>query len=573
MSIRTTLGAALDEAARSLGVAGEMPDLELTRARNAAHGDFASSAGMKLARVLRRPPAEIAAALVAALKLPPEMATAAAEGGYVNLRLSPAWLQRVVSEAAAGESYGAANIGRGELVQVEYLSTNPTGPLHIGHGRGAIIGDSLATLLAFTGHQVEREYYVNDFGNQAHKFGASILARLRDEDPPEGGYQGEYVNALAARARQEGIAATEEALMAFGLEVMVAAFQAELARLGVNYDAWFSERSLWESGDAQEAIGRLRAGGYLKERDGATWFAPALQEKEAGQKASQEAGQKMGQKSGQEVGQTQEHTGGDDEDRVVFRSNGVHTYFASDLGYLLNRFERRGYHRVIEVWGADHHGYVPRMKQACAALGIEADRLVILLNQFVTLKEGKMSKRSGRFVTLAELLDRVGADAVRWFYLSRSPDTMMEFDLELATTQNRTNPVFYVQYAHARLNGIERAAAERELPATAQTGLLVQPWELDVARQLAHWPDAVAEAARLMEPHRIPYFLYELADRVSTFYEAGNDKGDFRVVVPDPDLTRARLELCRAARATLRTGLELMGVTAPDRMDRTAEEI
>ena len=331
--------------------------------------------------------------------------------------------------------------------------------------------------------------------------------------------------------------------MAFGLELMVARFQPLLARLGVRYDSWYSEKSLWEKGDAQRAIERLREKGLLKERDGATWFAPAMDEAE-----------------------------GDEDERVVFRSNGVHTYFASDLGYLLNRFETRGFQRVIEVWGADHHGYVPRMKQACAALGIDPNRLVIILNQFVTLKEGKMSKRAGRFVTLEELLDEVGPDAVRWFYLSRAPETMMEFDLELATTHNKSNPVYYVQYAHARLAGVERTASGRELPAEADVSLLDKPWELDVARQLAHWPDTVEEAARLMEPHRIPYFIYELADRVSTFYEAGNDNGEYRVVVDDPRLTRARLELCRAARATLRSGLDLVGVTAPERMDRIPEE-
>ena len=541
MTVQAELAAALEAAARSLGAEGELPDLELTRARNPEHGDYASSAGMKLARLLRRPPHEIASELAARIELPSGAATAEAAGGYVNFRLTPAWLQDLVRRAALATDFGATDLGGGERVQVEYLSTNPTGPLHIGHGRGAIIGDSLASLLEFTGHRVDREYYVNDYGNQAHKFGASILARARGEDPPEGGYVGEYVSELAGLARAAGIALDEDALMAFGLGVMVERFQAELARLGVSYDAWFSERSLWERGDAQEAIETLRSRGYLKERDGATWFAPAMDD------------------------QT-----GDEEDRVVFRSNGVHTYFASDLGYLLNRFARRNYRRVIEVWGADHHGYVPRMKQACAALGIEPERLVILLNQFVTLREGKMSKRSGRFVTLAELVDRVGVDAVRWFYLSRSPDTMMEFDLELATTQNRTNPVFYVQYAHARLSGIERAIGDRPLPERADIRLLTQSWELDVARQLAHWPGVVAEATRLMEPHRIPYYIYELADRVSTFYEAGNENGDFRVAVADPELTRARLELCRAARSTLRTGLRLIGVGAPERMEREA---
>lgn len=548
MTVRERIGQALEQAARACGGEGgqapfELPDLELTRTRNPAHGDFASSAGLKLARHLRRPPQAIAEEMAAAIDLPEATAEAVAPG-YVNFRLRPAWLQALVAEAAAaGPRFGASELGGGERVQVEYLSTNPTGPLHIGHGRGAILGDSLASLLTFTGHAVEREYYVNDYGKQAHLFGASILARLQDREPPEGGYVGDYVNELAAAARAAGAGETEEELMAFGIGLMVERFQALLERLGVHYDDWFSERLLWDQGEAQRAIERLREKGFLKERDGATWFAPAMDEE-----------------------------GGETDDRVVYRSNGVHTYFASDLGYLVNRFESRGLGRVIEVWGADHHGYVPRMEQACAALGFDPARLEIILNQFVTLKEGKMSKRAGRFVTLEELLDEVGRDAVRWFYLSRAPETMMEFDLELATTQNRTNPVYYVQYAHARLAGIERAAEGRELPAQADLGLLDKPWELDVARQLAHWPDAVAEAARLREPHRIPYFLYELADRVSTLYEAGNDNGELRVVVADPALTRARLELCRAARAGLRSGLDLIGVSAPERMDRISEE-
>jgi arginyl-tRNA synthetase len=544
MTVRKTIADALERAARDVGAAGELPDLELARTRNAAHGDFASSAGLKLARILKRSPDQIAEELVAAIRLPGGEVDAEAAGGYVNFRLRPEWLQRLVTAVVeAGPRYGSSELGGGERIQVEFLSTNPTGPLHIGHGRGAILGDALASLLVFTGHSTWREYYVNDYGKQAHLFGASILARLRNQEPPENGYVGDYISEIAEKARTAGVGESEEELTAFGLALMVERFQALLERLGVRYDGWFPERSLWETGEAQRAIKRLREKGLLKEKDGATWFAPALDEE-----------------------------GGDADDRVVFRSDGVHTYFASDLGYLLNRFETRSFHRVIEVWGADHHGYVPRMKQACAAVGIDPERLVIILNQFVTLKEGKMSKRAGRFVTLEELLDEVGKDAVRWFYLSRAPETMMEFDLELATTHNKTNPVYYVQYAHARLAGIERTAAGRELPTGADVTLLDKPWELDLARQLAHWPDTVAEATRLMEPHRLPYFIYELADRVSTFYEAGNEKGEFRVVVDDPRLTRARLELSRAARATLRSGLDLVGVAAPERMDRIPEE-
>lgn len=537
--LRDRIAAHLWELAEKAGAQGPPPDFEVARPRNPAFGDFQSAVGLKLRSQLQDPPPAIAARLAAAVEL--EEVAAEAVGPYVNFRFRAGWLQRKVAEVAArGPGYGAGDFGRGEKVQVEHLSTNPTGPLHIGHGRGAILGDSLANLLAFTGHAVEREYYVNDYGTQAHRFGASLLARLKDEPPPEGGYGGEYVDQLAAAARAAGVEETIPALMDFGIARMIERFQELLERLRVRYDVWFSERSLWSEGDAEEAIEGLRSKGLLVEREGAVWFAPALQ----GDEDLEE------------------------EARVVFRANGQHTYFASDLGYLLNRFGRRGFNRVIEVWGSDHHGYVPRMKQAAAALGLEPEKLVILLNQFVVLKEGKMSKRAGRFVTLEELVDLVGVDAVRYFYLSRTPDTQMEFDLDLAVTQNKTNPVYYVQYAHARLTGIERTAEERhpELPEKAQTELLEQPWELDVARAIAAWPDVVEEAARLLEPHRVTYYLYELADRVSDFYEAGNRDGRYRAVVDDILLTRARLELCRAARATLRSGLDLIGVAAPQRM-------
>ena len=541
--IRSRLNAALDAAARSLGVS-EVPDLELGRAKSAEHGDYASSAGLKLARELRRAPQQIAGSLAEAIVIPDAAAEAVADRGYVNFRLTPAWLQRLVAEVAArGAGYGSADFGRGERLQVEFLSVNPTGPLHIGHGRGAILGDSLARLLEFTGHKPEREYYVNDENTQARMFGESVFARLHGEQPPERGYAGEYVTELAQMARQElpGIDQLphEEALpklQAYAIAVMVERIKATVGRLGVRYDEWFPESRLWQEGLPQQAIDRLKASGQIKEHDGALWF------------------------------------GGDEEDeeegRVVVRSNGEPTYFASDIGYLLSRFERRAFNRVVEVWGADHHGYVPRMKAAAAALGVDPQKLVIILNQMVNLKEGKMSKRAGRFVSLDELVDQVGADAVRFFYLLRSPDTTIEFDLELALKQSNENPVFYAQYAHARLFNVELTATQRHprLREDADVALLVRPWELDVARQLAYWPEVVEDATRLMEPHRIPYYVHDLATAVHRFYHAGNEEGEHRVVVDDPQLTRARLELCRAARHTLKTALDLIGVSAPERM-------
>jgi arginyl-tRNA synthetase len=493
--------------------------------------------------VLRQPPPAIASRLAETIVVPEGAAVAEAAGGYVNFRLTDSWLQRLVGQiAASGAGYGSRNIGQSERLQVEFGSINPTGPLHIGHGRGVTLGDSIVRLLKFTGHDVHREYYVNSDNTQTRRFGASVYARLHGKEPPEGGYMGEYVAGIAEMARQDlpGVESlpeeeAEPKLRRYAMEKVIDQIRASVARLGVQYDEWFWESTIWESGLGQAAIDRLRESGHLKEHDGALWFGDPSD---------------------------------DEEERVVIRANGQPTYFASDLGYLISRFERRGFNRVIEVWASDHHGYVPRMKSAATALGFDSEKLVIILHQMVNLKEGKMSKRAGRFVTLDELIDRVGSDAVRFFYLLRSPDTTIDFDLELAVTQGSENPVYYAQYAHARLSNVEVTATERhsKLPEHAEVSLLTQPWELDVARQLAFWPDAVEDATRMLEPHRIPYYVQDLATAVHRFYHAGNAHSEHRVVVDDPALTRARLELCRAARHTLKTALDLIGVSAPERM-------
>jgi arginyl-tRNA synthetase len=558
-TIRELLDQALRDAARAIGNIGpdgDVPDLELVRTKSPERGDYASSAGMKLAKVLKEPPPQIASRLAQAIQVPDAAATVEVAGGYVNFRLTTRWLQDLVGQvAAAGPRYGSLNLGKGEKVQVEFASINPTGPLHIGHGRGAILGDSISRVLEFTGHEVQREYYVNSDNTQTRRFGASVYARLHGQEPPEGGYVGDYVKEIAEMARHdlpgiEGLpeAEAEPQLRMYAMQKVVDQITATVLRLGIRYDEWFWENWLWEKGLAQRAIDRLRESGYLKERDGALWFGPALQELE-------------------QEGKDQEEFS-EEEDRVVIRSSGQPTYFASDLGYLLSRFEDRAYNRVVEVWGSDHHGYVPRMKSAAAALGIDPTKLVVILHQMVNLKEGKMSKRAGRFVTLDELVERVGSDPVRYFYLLRSPDTTIEFDLELAVTQSNENPVYYAQYAHARMANVEATAVEKhpQLPAQADVSLLVETAELDVARQLAFWPEVVEDAARMLEPHRIPYYVQDLATAVHRFYHAGNEKSELRVVVDDAALTRARLELCRAARHTLKTALDLMGVSAPDRM-------
>jgi arginyl-tRNA synthetase len=553
-AIREVIAEALTSAVRALGVEGELPDLELGRAKGPDRGDYASPAGLKLAKVLRQAPAAIAARLAETISIPEGAAIVQPSGGYVNFRLTPEWLQRLVGEVSdTGPGYGASRMGGGERLQVEFASINPTGPLHIGHGRGTILGDSICRLLEFAGHNVQREYYVNSDNTQTRRFGASVYARLHGLEPPEGGYAGEYVTEIAEAARRdlpgiENLPAedAEPKLRVYAIQRVIDMITATVARLNIHYDEWFWESRVWEEGLAQAAIARLRAAGYLKDRDGAVWFGPALEEEDG-----------LG-----------EQVLSEDEERVVIRSNGQPTYFASDLGYLLSRFEQRKFNRVIEVWGADHHGYVPRMKSAVAALGYDPEKLVVILHQMVNLKEGKMSKRAGRFVTLDELIDRVGSDAVRYFYLLRSPDTTIEFDLELAITQGNENPVYYAQYAHARLVNVEATATERhpQLPEKADMSLLVQTWELDVARQLAFWPEIAQDAAKLLEPHRIPYYVQDLATAVHRFYHAGNESSEHRVVVEDVNLTRARLELCRAARHTLKTSLDLMGVSAPERM-------
>src|SRR5256886_11615948 len=339
--VREAIHDALVKAVREIGVDGEIPDLELGRAKVPEHGDYASSAGLKLARVLRQDPKAIASRLAETVRVADNAARAEAAGGYVNFRLTDDWLRALLARIAPG--YGARDLGDGERIQVEFASINPTGPLHIGHGRGTILGDSICRLLEFTGHSVQREYYVNSDNTQTRRFGASVYARLHGKEPPEGGYTGDYVVELADMARHDlpGIdkVPEEEAepkLRMYAIEKMVERISATVARLSVRYDEWYYENKLWEAGLPQRAIERLRESGHIKERDGALWFGEPNDE---------------------------------EEDRVVIRANGQPTYFASDLGYLLSRFEQRGFNRVIEVWASDHHGYVPRIKSAAAALG------------------------------------------------------------------------------------------------------------------------------------------------------------------------------------------------------------
>ena len=550
MAVRADLETALRSASEAIGVK-DVPDLELGRAKNPDHGDYASSAGLKLARALRQPPNQIAARLAEVIEIPEVAATAQAVGGYVNFRLSDAWLQgRIEKVAAGGPGYGASDIGRRERIQVEFLSVNPTGPLHIGHGRGAILGDSLARLLEFTNHDVEREYYVNDQNTQARMFGESVYARLHGDPPPERGYTGEYVSELADMARRElpGVEKlqhdeAEPKLRAFAIAAMVDRIRASVGRINVRYDEWFPESRLWAEGLPQLAIERLREGGYLKEREGALWFGPALEEEDG-----------LG-----------EQVIAEDESRVVIRSTGEPTYFASDLGYLLSRFERRHFNRVVEVWGADHHGYVPRVRAALRALGLPDDFFHAELVQLVRVMRGgeevRISKRTGEIVTLRELLEETGVDAARYFFLMRRGDSQFVFDVDLAKSQKDENPVYYVQMAHARMSGIFRVAG-REPDAVSADGVdlsvLTAPEEVDLLNELAAFPVVVARSAETYEPHRITGYLEGLARIAHPWYHK------YRVL-GEPE-EAARLVLARAVQQVLANGLAILGIRAPDRM-------
>jgi arginyl-tRNA synthetase len=486
---------------------------------------------------------------------PPFVGAMSVEGpGYINFTLAPSWLSEQVERMlAAGDQWGHIDIGDGESVQVEYVSANPTGPLTVGSTRNAVIGDVLSNVLEAAGFTVEREYYVNDAGSQVRKFGESLYARYaqalgHDEPFPEDGYRGHYVTEMGqAMADEYGkryldLPRTEaiQKLGEEGIERVVAWIRDDLRALRVEFDTWFHERSLYESGLFDQIIGRLREDGYITERDDAVWFTSSALE----------------------------------DDAVVIRSPDVipnpderPTYFASDIAYAWNKIVERGFDHAIYIWGADHHGDVPRVKAAAQALGLNPDRLEIILYQMVNLKRGdedvRMSKRAGEFVTLRELLDEVGPDPIRFLLLTRTVDATIDFDLDLAVEQSEKNPVYYVQYAHARICSILRYAAEQgwDLDAPGDVSLLTHESELALIRKMLELREVVAHAATQRAPHRLTFYAKELAADFHGFYR------DCRVVASEaPEMTHARLMLVRAAQLTLAQALGLLGVTAPERM-------
>ncbi len=558
-AVAAIVAAALEQANRD-GVINvdAAPDIEIERPNNPEHGDFATNLPLRLARAARANPMQLAQLIAERIQPGSEIGSLEpAPPGFINFKLSDEWLQQQVEAVlAAGDGFGAADVGNGRKVMVEFVSVNPTGPVHVGHTRGAVLGSALANTMQAAGYEVTREYYINDAGSQMEAFYRSVWTRYqqalgREAQMPENGYQGDYIAEIAAEiieAEGPGLLEMPEpaSIRRIGdiaREKMVTVIRDDLDAIGVNFDNWFSERWLFQNDDApasdyDRAISMLRDGGHLAERSGALWFnSIAL---------------------------------GDDRDNVVVRSSGEPTYFASDIAYHYNKFSGRGFDRVIDIWGADHQGHVPRMKAAVSALGLEPENLTVLISQMVTLKRGdetvRASKRTGDFVTLRELVDEVGMDACRYFFLARAASTQMEFDLELATRESSENPVYYVQYAHARNASILSLAAERGIDFSAgDVSLLTHPNELALIRTMLRLSELVVQVAENLEPHHLPHYAMELATAFHHFYE------NCRVISANPEdneLTLARLKLVAAAQVVFRRTLTLMGMSAPERMER-----
>ncbi len=525
-----------------------LPEVTVERPQNPEHGDYASSFPLKLARAVGASPLTIADDIVGLMGPSPEIASiAVAPPGFINFTLKSDWLTNQIDPILlTGDAYGNIDLGQGSRVQLEFVSVNPTGPLHVGHGRGAILGSTLANILAADGYKVEKEYYINDAGNQVEVFYRSLYARYQqclgiDAEMPSDSYLGSYVVDLAmeimaeegdrflALSNQEAIAQLGQ----LGLKKIVNQIRSDLELLGVSFDVWFSEQSLYDNGQYQAAMSLLHQAGYIREKEGATWFVST--------------------------------TLGEDKDNVVVRSDGSPTYFASDIAYHYNKFLERKFDRVINVWGADHQGHISRMKVVVGAMGINPERLEVIISQMVTLHRGnelvRISKRSGDIITLREVFDEVGIDACRFFFLSRSADSQMDFDLELAKRESADNPVYYVQYAHARIASILRLAQQRGINYDdGDVSLLSSESELTLIRKMLLLPEIVEIVAHTLEPHHLTYYAQDLATVFHSFYK------QCRVISGNEALTKARLKLVEAAKVVLAKTLHLMGITAPEKM-------
>lgn len=548
--LREILTRAIEKTAKGGGLdATELPPLLLEAPKQREFGDLATNVAMLWAKKARKAPRAIAELILKNIE-DPEGILARREiagPGFLNFAFAPKFYLQRLREIAAG-NFAVSDLGQGRKIQVEFASVNPTGPLHVGHGRVAVIGDVLARLHRAAGYEVEREYYVNDAGSQMENLGLSIAARYRElfgekVDFPEGGYPGDYVREVAEEIkRQHGdkfLDGDQDAAVKFfrqyGGDALLAAIRAQLRDFGIEFDSFFSETAMRERDEVAQAMETLRARGLLYVQDGAEWYRSTQF--------------------------------GDDKDRTVVKSDGELTYFAADIAYHCNKYER-GFAKLINVWGADHHGYVPRLKAAMQGLGYDPAILHVVLVQMVQLTRGgepvRMGKRTGEFVSLEEVIEEVGRDAARFFFLMRKSDSHLDFDLELAKQQSSDNPVFYVQYAHARVASIFEQAARIGVAlggvADADFQRLDLAEELELIRQMIRFNDVVEESVRELEPHRLVFYLLELAGEFHRYYNR------HRVITDDLELSRARLLLIENVQKTLRGGLGILGVAAPMRM-------
>ncbi len=527
----------------------EMPAFIVEVPKDKSHGDFATNAAMLLTKQAKMKPRDIAQAIVDSLNKESKLIEKVeiAGPGFINFYLSQNWVYDILPTVEAqDEKYGSVDIGKGEKVQVEFVSANPTGLLHMGNARGGALGDSLANLLSMAGYDVTKEFYINDAGNQIVNLGLSLEARYRQLlgeegcEIPENGYHGQdiidtaqrIVDAVGDSYLQLPEAERQEKMIATALDEKIAAIKSGLQEFGVEYDVWFSETTLHESGAIKEVVDLLTEKGMTYEKDGAIWLKTT--------------------------------DFGEEKDEVLIRSNGIPTYFAADIAYHKNKFDR-GFKRVINIWGADHHGHVARMKGAMNAVGYNGDDLTILLMQLVRLYQNgevvRMSKRTGQYVTLQELIEDVGKDAARYFFIMRNPDSHLDFDLDLAKQQSSDNPVYYVQYAHARINSILTATGKpAPKAADCDLTLLKEEAELELIRKIANLPTEIAYAAEQLEPYRMARYATDLATLFHSFYNS------CRVLTDDKALSDARLVLVNATRITLRNVLTMLGVSAPERM-------
>ncbi len=552
-SIRETLRAAVEAARGRAEAAGELrrpegaawPPVSLERPARPEHGDYATNAAMQLAPVVRDAPMRIAETLRQHLGLPEGVGEVSiAAPGFLNLRLDPTWVAgRVATILDAGPAFGRVTVDRPEKINVEFVSANPTGPLTVGNARGAFVGDLLCRVLEGVGHEITREYYFNDFGSQVTNLGLSVLARRNREPVPEDGYHGDYVTDLAGRIPDDVSAAATAPdadagaiLGRWASETIRAGIEESLSALGVRFDVWTGEGSLHDEGWVSRAVEQLRAAGHIFEADGATWFRSTAF--------------------------------GDDKDRVIFRSNGQPTYFASDIGYLAQKFSR-GFDELVYLWGQDHHGTVARVRNAARAMGHDPETVQMILIAWVRFVRGgvvdSMSKRSGEFLSLDDLLSEIGADAARWYFGSRATTSGIDFDIDLAKAQSAENPVYYVQYAHARCSSILRRAADagHQPDASDVASLLVHPAEQSLIRRLLSLPEVLTDAAARRETHELTHYCLELAQLFSAFYR------DCRVLPDEPaevPLSHARLALTDATRQVLANALGLLGISAPETM-------